>query len=190
VGDLKPCSPRHVEKLLAGAAAADGLTRIDYRDPIAECGEPAIRRLEPWLADPRLAAFAVVTIVRTAQMSGSEALARTTLIRARTDSSPAVQGDIDRALHSLVRNSRRHPARSSPGPKREATRSLASDPPPPLRRLVGTWLSNGRPSQPPREWHQRDWIRKLPAYRDVYRGVARSHQPRRRSFGSRWRNSR
>jgi len=82
-----------------------------------------------------------------------------------------VQGDIDRALQSLGRGSYGQPARSTPRPSRSATGSVPSDPPPALRRLVGTWLSNGRPSQPPREWHQRDWIRKVPAYRDVFEAL-------------------
>jgi len=42
-------------------AAADGSTRIEYRDLIAQYGGEAIKRLKPWLGDARLAAFAVAS---------------------------------------------------------------------------------------------------------------------------------
>jgi hypothetical protein len=48
-----------LERLLAAARDADGLTRIEYRDPIAAYGREAIRALANWLSDPTLAGFAV-----------------------------------------------------------------------------------------------------------------------------------
>ena len=38
-----------LDGLLRAAEKADGQTRMDYRDPIAAFGAPAIERLAPWL---------------------------------------------------------------------------------------------------------------------------------------------
>lgn len=100
-----------LDELLAAAAAADGLTRITFRDPIAAFGEAAIVRLEPWLRDSRLAAFAVRTIERAAAQPGAALSARATLRRARDQGGETLRRDIDEALLRL----RGLPTHSSPG---------------------------------------------------------------------------
>jgi hypothetical protein len=50
-----------LDELLARVAEATGLTRSEYRDPIAAHSAEAVRRLDPWVTGP-LGAFAVETI--------------------------------------------------------------------------------------------------------------------------------
>lgn len=58
--------PDDLDQLLAAASAADPGVRIEFRDPIARYGAPAVPRLRAWLADPRLSAFAVRTLEKIA----------------------------------------------------------------------------------------------------------------------------
>ena len=58
--------PDDLDQLLEAASAADPGVRIEFRDPIAARGAPAIPRLRRWLADPRLGAFAVRTLEKIA----------------------------------------------------------------------------------------------------------------------------
>lgn len=58
--------PEDLDQLLEAASAADPGARIEFRDPIAGHGAPAIPRLRLWLADPRLSAFAVRTLEKIA----------------------------------------------------------------------------------------------------------------------------
>lgn len=55
-----------LDQLLEAASRADPGVRIEFRDRIAACGAAAIPRLRAWLADPRLSAFAVRTLEKTA----------------------------------------------------------------------------------------------------------------------------
>lgn len=71
-----------LDTLLREAAAADARIRIEFRDRIAAYGCEAIARLEPWLCDPRLGAFAVRTIERAAAVPGAASAATTALERA------------------------------------------------------------------------------------------------------------
>lgn len=88
-----------LEDLLRDAAAADGMSRIGFRDRIAAFGGGAIARLESWLADPRLAAFAVRTIERAAALPGAAAAARAALERA--DAPASARDDVEAALARL-----------------------------------------------------------------------------------------
>lgn len=111
-----------LDELLAAAAAADGMTRINFRDPKAAFGADAIHRLEPWLGDARLASFAVVTIERVAAQPDQVDLSRASLRSARARCNETVRGDIDAALTRLGR-----PARvSSPRASTPAFRRLVS----------------------------------------------------------------
>lgn len=85
--------------LLREAAAAGAANRIELRDRIAAFGSEAILRLEPWLSDARLGAFAVRTIERAAIISGAAPVAKETLRRARA--SGPVEGDVEEALARL-----------------------------------------------------------------------------------------
>jgi hypothetical protein len=89
----------NLDQLLRDAAAADGMSRIEYRDRIAAFGVKAIARLEPWLADPRLAAFAVRTIERAAALADAAVQARAALERA--DASAFARDDVEAALARL-----------------------------------------------------------------------------------------
>lgn len=113
-----------LDQLLTGAAAADGMTRIEFRDRIAAFGEFAIRQLEPWLNDARLARFAVLTIEAAAAQPGAADAARASLKRGRAGCPEWVSGDIHAALARLGR-----PVRSS---------SLAPASPP-FHQLVSEW---------------------------------------------------
>jgi hypothetical protein len=59
-------SEDELNALLAEAAAAPPGSRIEYRDAIARYGRLAIDRIEPWLTDERLGAFAVRVAERAA----------------------------------------------------------------------------------------------------------------------------
>jgi hypothetical protein len=78
---------KELDGLLRAASEADGLTRIEYRDPIAAHGGEAVRRLEMWLKDAPLARFAVVTIVAAAA-HGATAEARAAPQRAQPSDPP------------------------------------------------------------------------------------------------------
>jgi hypothetical protein len=88
-----------LEALLHEAATADPTTRIEFRDRIAAFGLKAIVRLEPWLSDPRLGAFAVRTIEHAAAMPGAAPVAKAALQRAKA--SGPVRDDVGAALGRL-----------------------------------------------------------------------------------------
>lgn len=58
--------------LLQAARAADGATRITYRDPIARHGKPGIEALRDWLEPGPIGWFAVRTIGRAADLGARE----------------------------------------------------------------------------------------------------------------------
>jgi hypothetical protein len=89
----------NLDRLLREAAAADATTRIEFRDRIAAFGSEAIVRLEPWLSDPRLGAFAVRTIEHAAARPGAALVAKAVLQRA--NASRPIQDDVVSALARL-----------------------------------------------------------------------------------------
>ncbi|MBA2719226.1 MAG: hypothetical protein H0U52_08325 [Chloroflexi bacterium] len=90
----------NLKSLLVEAAAADPSERLPtYRDAIAAHGAAAITALEPWLADDRLAAFAVRTITRSATEARPEAIA--VLTRHQLRATGKAREDLDFALESL-----------------------------------------------------------------------------------------
>lgn len=93
-------SSRELRGLLDAARASSPMSRIEFRDPIAQFGLAAIAEVVTWLADPRLAAFAV-RVIATAGADGAHSEAAAALLAARTDASPAIQRDIDEALIAL-----------------------------------------------------------------------------------------
>lgn len=156
-----------IDELLAAAAAADGMTRIQYRDAIAEHGEAAIRGVEPWLCDERLAFFAVRVIERAAIEPGTVTLARATLRRARKGCGESARDDIDQALGRLDRLAR--------GPSAVARPMTAGAPgilvPPPaaLEQLVSRWREDGSPAQPAIPWPRDVWLADLPEHAGLLR---------------------
>jgi hypothetical protein len=88
-----------LDTLLREAAAADATIRIEFRDRIAAFGSAAIVRLEPWLSDPRLGAFAVRTIEHAAAMPGAALVAKAVLQRA--NASRPIHEDAESALARL-----------------------------------------------------------------------------------------
>jgi hypothetical protein len=144
---------RDLENLLQVAASADGLHRIDYRDPIAAFGPLAVSRLEPWLVDARLSAFAVRTI-GAASNHGALDEARTTLRRARANADSQIRRDIDTALLAMGGAQQ---GSSAPVGQPSLDRALEE-----LRGVTSEWRRRGSPPQGPTEWRKPDWIRSFP----------------------------
>jgi hypothetical protein len=90
-----------LDELLIGAGEAPPDRRIEFRDPIARYGGRAIERLEPWLADPHYAGFAIRTIGRAAQ-HGALAEAIAALERFRGQSNELTRRDIDVEISRLA----------------------------------------------------------------------------------------
>jgi hypothetical protein len=166
-----------LEGLLRQAAAADGMTRINYRDRIAALGVPAIERLEPWLRDERLGAFAVQTILRAALGPGAAVAARSALLRGRVACSESVRCDIDATLARLgstrAATGGKLPqllqASIGPSPQRSMSGAPAA-----VRQIVERWVAQGRPPQPAEPWDRNDWLAWLPEYSDLFRALPRA----------------
>lgn len=158
-----------LDNLLRRAEAADGLTRIELRDPIAAFGIDAVRALESWLADPRLAPFAVRTIERAAAQPGVTASARAALQRHRSGFSKSAVGDIDAALSRLGRTTTtdrlsKRRAEARPGASPDNARLVLQD-------IVQRWRSAGRPPQAGIEWPVSRWLAALPEQADLFRSL-------------------
>ena len=61
-----------LDDAVMGAAEAPPLVRIQYRDSIARHGSAGIDRVTPWLADPKMSAFAVRVVARAADFGAAE----------------------------------------------------------------------------------------------------------------------
>ena len=157
-----------LDDLLRWAATADGRHRIDYRDAIAAHGPEAVRALEPWLRDSRLALFAVVTITAAASR-GTVAEARAALLRGRSLADPSVRPYIDRALATLRSPTRAPKARPAHDPTGSPERALEE-----LRVLVQNWRDRGCQPQRAITWRQPDWIAAFPQHRERLRQLPAS----------------
>lgn len=158
-----------LDDLLRRAKAADGLTRIELRDPIAAYGVDAVRGLESWLADPRLAPFAVRTIERAGAQPGVAASARAALRRQRTGCSKSALGDIDAALARLGRTTTtdrlsRRRAEARPGASPATARLV-------LENIIQRWRSAGSPPQAGIEWPVSRWLAAMPEQADLFRSL-------------------
>ncbi len=60
------------DQLLIGAAESPPSSRIEFRDPIARHGVPAVEAMLPWLIDRQLAAFAVRVIRKAADFGAKQ----------------------------------------------------------------------------------------------------------------------
>ena len=100
---------KQLAEAIAGAEAADRLTRIEWRDPIARHGAEAIDAVAPWISDPELGAFAV-RVIEAAAAHGAKAEAVEALRSVgRLGTSEPVLRDVDEALGRLVPRSSRPP---------------------------------------------------------------------------------
>jgi hypothetical protein len=93
-----------LDKLLDAARAVGPGERIEFRDPIAAHGAPAIPLLRVWLTDPRLSAFAV----RTLEKIGTEEAFHRAVLEALASVNPStvpdsVARDVSEALFRLRR---------------------------------------------------------------------------------------
>lgn len=147
-----------LDDLMRRAADADGTERITFRDPIAAHGMSAVARLEPWLANHRLATFAVLTIA-AAGAHGALTEARSVLQESRSRSGPVLRGDIDRALASLGSAKVATTSRASSIPSGSPERALEE-----LRFLVEGWRERGNPPQRAIRWRKADWMAAFPKH--------------------------
>lgn len=108
-----------LEEALAGARAADRLTRIQWRDRIAAHGAEAIDAISPWVADPKLGAFAVRVIEATAKFGERDAAVAALLSVRRVVPDGVIGGDVDAALARL------RPSSPKPRTKADATARLS-----------------------------------------------------------------
>jgi hypothetical protein len=150
-----------LDQLLRAAEKADGQTRMDYRDPIAAFGAPAIERLAPWLLDARLGGFAVRAIARAATQADAAEAARSVLRRAQGRAPGVVDGDITQALAALTPSRQRRTASPSSG---SVDQALAQ-----LREAVASWRERGSPPQPGIPWPRDRWLEDFPSFRDLVR---------------------
>jgi hypothetical protein len=157
-----------LDELLAAAAAADGMTRIDFRDPIAAFGEAAIRRLEPWMGDVRLARFAVLTIERAAAEPSARAAAIAAFRRARATCAESAGEEIQAALSRLGREGRGYStqARTASG-----VPAKLIPVPPALRSLVSEWRAARSPAQAAILWPRDLWLTDLPQHAEMFRSL-------------------
>ena len=149
-----------LDALLRLAADADGMGRIEFRDPIAAHGPAAVARLEPW-ADGFLSRVIRGVTIKAAGLGGAATEARAAFQRALPHVSPSVAGDIDRALAAL------------PGPGRSPVSSTSALPTGTpaialevLRGLARDWRERGSRPQRAIKWRQAEWMAAFPKHRD------------------------
>lgn len=153
----------NLDDLLGDAGKADGSNRIEFRDPIAAFGSEAIRRLEPWIRDARLAAFAVLTIKRAGEL-GALAEAGEALRRATLKAQGRTAEDVRFALQALGL-----PTKAARTTKPRAPRSGSQDKAlVELRVLVARWRAAGSPAQPGVPWRRPSWIRTFPRHKSTF----------------------
>src|SRR5688572_28439373 len=129
----------NLDDLLAAAWAADGQSRMGYRDEIAEFGEVAVIALAAWIHDEERGAFVVRAIEAAATFDAAEAACRT--LRASRPSDPRVAGDVREAIARIC-----GPGRLTDGGGLRARGLKARDngtwptsPPPVLLQLLARW---------------------------------------------------
>jgi len=177
-----------LDDLLRQAQAADGMTRSSLRDPIAAFGARAVARLEPWVSDPHLGAFAVRTMEYAATSPEAASLARKVLSEALRSSVEPVRRDIVAALKRLGPASIGHrtsrlvngPTSSHRESKATSWRQVVPVPGASLEHayrvlhgLVEEWRSEGEPGQKGINWPRSDWLAAFPAHEDLFRQLPR-----------------
>ena len=102
-----------LELLLRQAEAADGLHRIEFRDPISRHQDAGIAAVRPWLADPLMSAFAVRVMLKAHELGATTAASvlRESLPDAAT---PKIEEDVLWAI-GLIAPPKHQPRRRSRG---------------------------------------------------------------------------
>jgi hypothetical protein len=91
-----------LQDLLSQAREADPADRIVLRDPIAAHGELAIDAMTDWLADPRLAAFAIRVLAQIGRESAHRSAVVAVLAAVdRSELPPHLTADVAGALTTL-----------------------------------------------------------------------------------------
>jgi hypothetical protein len=112
-----------LDALLARAREADPGDRIDLRDEVAAHGDAAIEAMNDWLADPRLAAFAIRVLERVGQTPVHRPAVLEVLAAIdRDELPPHLESDLDRALGSLGIAVRSRPIAGGRGRRQSAAR--------------------------------------------------------------------
>jgi hypothetical protein len=138
-----------LDDLLDEASDADPGDRIDLRDPIAAHGEVAIDAMTDWLADPRLAAFAIRVLERIGRDPGQRpAVLRALTAVDRTELPPHLVGDLDGALAAL--GARSGSARSAGSGGSRPTRPPGT----PGQPGRGYWVMRTSPWERPYIWSE------------------------------------
>lgn len=107
--------------LLSEARSALPRTRIELRDPIARFGQRAIAEVAPWIADPKLGAFAIRVILRAGQ-EGDPGAALRALRGARRTIAESRRDDLEWAIRCLQPTKAPTP-RATRQPPRSASRT-------------------------------------------------------------------
>ena len=98
-----------LKTLLKQAEAAPPESRIEFRDAIAAHGAEAIAAVTPWLADPRLGAFAARVITAAGRQGDGPAALAAFTVGLETAGSPAVRRDVEAGLAEFAPPRRRRP---------------------------------------------------------------------------------
>ncbi len=98
---------RSLAALMKAAGDAPPETRISFRDPIAAHGVDAITAISPWLADPRLGAFAVRVIEAVGRQGHAAEAIHALTAALDTAGSEAVRRDVEAGLAEFVPPARR-----------------------------------------------------------------------------------
>ncbi len=93
--------PSGLDKLLAAVRTAEPGERIEYRDPIAAHGAPAIPLLRVWLTVPRRSAFAVRTLEKIGTEEASHGAVLDALASVPSTVPDSVARDVSEAVSRL-----------------------------------------------------------------------------------------
>ena len=97
-----------LDRLLDQVRAADRMTRIELRDPVASFGSEALAPMAEWIDDQEFSRFAIRVIERIGQQDGLQHVAAGTLINAYPEApTPDIADDIEQALGRLGTKLRR-----------------------------------------------------------------------------------
>lgn len=98
---------KSLKALLKAAHDAPPETRIQFRDPIAAHGPDAIVAITPWLADPRLGAFAARVIAAVGRQGHAADALKAFTAALETVESDAVRRDVEAGIAEFAPPRRR-----------------------------------------------------------------------------------
>lgn len=100
---------RSLSALIKAARDAPPETRIQFRDPIAAHGPDAIAAVAPWLADPRLGAFAARVIAAVGRQGHAAEAVKAFTAALDTAGSDGVRRDVEAGIAEFRPPARRRP---------------------------------------------------------------------------------